>query len=355
MNPKILIAFGTGAVLASGIVYMAVSPEETHGPAPVAVVKAIPTPLASTSPASPTPAATGTATAVTSAPSAGAMPVAAPERVPPSTARVREKPSPVYPPPRRGHTVTIARNEKPSTAPPQAAPAPQLPEPINKERPYNDAKPADPQPAPVPEPTPPPTVATPAPTPQEEPLTTSPATEPRSPNTVTIQPGTILAVRIGETISSARNEAGDSFLATLEKPLVVDGFVIAERGARVEGRITEAEPAGRVRGVSHLGIELVRLSTSDGQHIHIRTEPFKKEAASSAGGDLAKIGAGAAIGAAIGAIAGGGKGAAIGAGVGGAAGTADVLLTRGKSAEIPVETRVSFRIQEPLTITERLQ
>jgi hypothetical protein len=41
--------------------------------------------------------------------------------------------------------------------------------------------------------------------------------------------------------------------------------------------------------------------------------------------------------------------------VGGAAGTADVLLTRGKPAEIPVETRISFRVQEPITLTERLQ
>jgi hypothetical protein len=60
------------------------------------------------------------------------------------------------------------------------------------------------------------------------------------------------------------------------------------------------------------------------------------------------------IGAAIGAIAGGGKGAGIGAGVGGAAGAADVLLTRGKPADIPVETRLTFRVQEPVTITEKL-
>jgi hypothetical protein len=51
---------------------------------------------------------------------------------------------------------------------------------------------------------------------------------------------------------------------------------------------------------------------------------------------------------------GGGKGAGIGAGAGGAAGAGDVLLTRGKPAEIPVETRVSFRVQDSVTITERL-
>jgi len=30
------------------------------------------------------------------------------------------------------------------------------------------------------------------------------------------------------------------------------------------------------------------------------------------------------------------------------------MLTRGKAVEIPVETRVNFRVQDPVTITERL-
>lgn len=157
----------------------------------------------------------------------------------------------------------------------------------------------------------------------------------------------MLPVRIGETLSSARNQPGDTFLATLTQPLVIDGFIIAERGARLEGRVVEA-------GASHLGISVVRLATADGQNIRVRTEPFVKDAASSTGTNAAKIGAGAAIGAVIGAIAGGGKGAAIGAGAGGAVGAGDVLLTRGQAAEIKVETRVSFRVQDSVTITERL-
>jgi hypothetical protein len=142
----------------------------------------------------------------------------------------------------------------------------------------------------------------------------------RTPNTVTIQPGTILAVRIGETISSARNEVGDGFVATLERPLVVDGFVIAERGARVEGRVVETQHPGRANGPSNLGVELIEVATSDGQHVRVRTATFKKDSAMSNGSDLA-----------------------------------NVVLTRGKPAEIPVETRMNFRIREPLTITEHLR
>jgi hypothetical protein len=165
----------------------------------------------------------------------------------------------------------------------------------------------------------------------------------------------MLSVRIGETLSTQKNKDGDNFMATLTEPIVADGFVVAERGARVEGRVTEVERAGKVQGLSHLRLELTKLSTSDGQHVSIRTASFSKQGESSTKKDAAKVGGGAAIGAIIGAIAGGGKGAAIGAGVGGAAGGTDVLLTRGKDTVIPVETKVSFRLDQDLTLTERLR
>ena len=70
-------------------------------------------------------------------------------------------------------------------------------------------------------------------------------------------------------------------------------------------------------------------------------------------GSLAGSAVGAGIGAAIGAIFGGGKGAAVGAGSGGAAGAGTVLATRGKPVVLPAETRLSFRLQDPVTIIER--
>ncbi len=192
-------------------------------------------------------------------------------------------------------------------------------------------------------------VSLPAPAP-----TPGPNVEVRVPHVVTLVAGTNLAVRIGETVSSARNQPGDGFLATLTQPLVIDGFIIAERGARVEGRVVDAGQAGRARGVPHIAVSVVRIATSDGQNISIRTEPYAKDGPSPAAMDAAKVGGGAAVGAVIGAIAGGGKGAAIGAGAGGALGAGDVLLTRGKAVEIPVETRISFRVQDSITITEHL-
>ncbi len=205
--------------------------------------------------------------------------------------------------------------------------------------------------------TPPSKAATPAPTSPpavvEEPKPAPPA--PRKPRTVTIAAGTIVSVRLSETLSSDRHQPNETFQATLDEPLVVDGLVIAERGARVEGRIVEAQRAGRVQGVAALAIQMTSLKSSDGQTIGVETETFRKEGPKSVKDDAAKVGAAAGIGAAIGAIAGGGKGAAIGAAVGGAAGTGGVVATRGKPAELPVETRISFQLSQAVSVSEKLR
>lgn len=342
MDGKVVSAFVAGAVVASGIVYMSVRPGPVAKPAKVSQVM----PQSVAAPPSLAPVASQEA----APPSIEPLTPTAPQRVMQSP--VREKPSPMPPPPRHERPVIVARDREP--APPVQQPVQQTASETRAAEPVAPSAPPLPEQPPVPPAPPPAPPETTAPSVLAAPAPAPSMPESRVPHTVTLAAGTLLPVRIGETISSGRNQLGDSFLATLDQPLVLDGFIIAERGSRAEGRVVELDPAGRARGVSHLGIELVRLSTSDGQHIRIRTEPYRKDGQSSTGSDAAKIGAGAAIGAAIGAMAGGGKGAAIGAGVGGAAGVGDVLLTRGKAAEISVETRLTFRVQEPVTITEKL-
>ncbi len=265
-------------------------------------------------------------------PDAAPPPVVAPAVSQPASSPAepaRRKPSPT----REKSKQKLAENRPPELINAQATQTPAAPA---------DAPAAQPAP-PTPEALNPPPAAVEAPPP------------PREPHKVTIPSGTVVTVRLGETISSGKNHPGDSFTATLDQPLIVDGFAIAERGARVQGKIIDAQQAGRVKGVSQLSIQLTKLHTSDGQDIALSTEKFAKEGPTSKGDDAKKVGIGAALGAAIGAIAGGGKGAAIGAGVGGAAGAGTVAATRGKEVELPVETRVTFRLQEPVTVTERIR
>lgn len=167
---------------------------------------------------------------------------------------------------------------------------------------------------------------------------------------VTIPPGTIFAVRLLDTLSTDRNQSGDRFRASLQDPIISDGNVIVPRGTTVEGRIVDAQQAGRVKGVAEMTLELSQLRLSNGETVVLETGTVLRQGQTSTGKDAAKVGAGAAIGAVIGAISGGGKGAAIGAATGGGAGTAGVLLTRGEPLVLGPETILSFALNSPVTL-----
>jgi len=90
----------------------------------------------------------------------------------------------------------------------------------------------------------------------------------------TIPEKTAITIRLGERLATDRSLVGDAFFGTLDVPLVVNGWVIADRGARVLGRVTDIVPAGRVQGVALLTLELYSVTASDGQRIPVRTASF---------------------------------------------------------------------------------
>lgn len=174
---------------------------------------------------------------------------------------------------------------------------------------------------------------------------------PNIPAQLTLKQGSYVIVRINEWLSSDRNQPGDTFTATLEQPLVVDGFVIAPRGATVIGRVTEAKKAGRVEGTSRLGVALTEVTLADGQQLPIQSQMINRNGPTSQGRDAAAIGGTTALGAAIGAGVGWGTGAAIGAGAGAAAGIIGVLLTRGRPTLIYPESVMTFQTTAPATLS----
>jgi hypothetical protein len=173
---------------------------------------------------------------------------------------------------------------------------------------------------------------------------------PTVPGSLVIAAGTVLLVRTNEFLPSDQNRVGDQLTGTLEQPIVVNGWVVARRGEVVMGQVKAAHKAGRVKGVSHLGVELTDITLVDGKQVPILTELWKASAGTSHGQDAATIGTVTVLGAIIGAAADWGKGAAIGAGAGAAAGIGTVLLTRGRPTELEPETPLSFRLVDPVTV-----
>ncbi len=170
------------------------------------------------------------------------------------------------------------------------------------------------------------------------------------PALLTIPAGSVVIMRTNEPISSDHNQIGDRFTGTLEQPIVVDGWVVARRGQTVMGQVKSVQKAGRVKGVSQLGVELTDLTLVDGQQAPVLTELWKASGGTSHGADAATIAGGTGLGAAIGAAADWGRGAAIGAGAGAVAGIGAVLLTRGRPTILEPESQLTFRLVDPVKV-----
>ena len=167
---------------------------------------------------------------------------------------------------------------------------------------------------------------------------------------LTMRSGTSLSVRISDPLSSDHNHVGDTFSATLLQPVVVNGIVVAQHGQNVAGRVVEAKRAGRVSGVSRLGLTLTSLTAVDGQIVPIQSQWLIHQGQTSKGRDAAAVAGATGLGAAIGAAANSSTGAAIGAGIGATASVVGVLLTRGSPTVIYPETPLTFQTTASATI-----
>ena len=162
-----------------------------------------------------------------------------------------------------------------------------------------------------------------------------------APATGTIPAGTNLAIRMIESVDSETNRVGQTFRASLDQPVIVDGQTAIPRGADVVVKLVEAKESGKLTGRADLTLSLQSVLIN-GHFVEINTTSINKESGSQ-GEKTAKVAGGtAAVGAVIGAIAGGGKGAAIGAGAGAAAGAGSQVITGGQRVRIPSETRLTF-------------
>jgi BON domain len=234
---------------------------------------------------------------------------AAVEKKPSPVAEPRARPSLVRPRPTPVATTHVAQNAEPS-APATAAPAPAAPVAITH--------PA----APV---------------------------EPPKPQKVTIPSGTNLAIRLVDPIDSETAQAGQSFRATLDSPISLEGDVVIPSGYDVTGHVVDVKSAGKFAGKSELILQLDRIAVGNKSYT-VQTNQYERSGSSRGKNTAAKVGTGAAIGAIIGGIAGGGKGAAIGAAAGGGVGGGVQAATKGQQIQLPSETVLNFTLQASLTV-----
>lgn len=166
---------------------------------------------------------------------------------------------------------------------------------------------------------------------------------------ITVPAGTRILIRMVNSIDTTKQTKGYRFTATLETNLQAEDTVVAPRGTTLYGRLAEASSAGRMSGSSELVLELTDI-VINGTAYPLLTSTYEVKGKGEGGNTAKKVVGGAGLGALIGGIAGGGKGAAIGAGAGAATGTAVAGAKKGQQLQIPTETLLEFRLQQPVSL-----
>lgn len=169
---------------------------------------------------------------------------------------------------------------------------------------------------------------------------------------VTLAAGTVLPVRLTQTLDSATTQEGQTFSGTLASDILADGLVALPAGTAVSGRVEAVQEAAHFKGNSLLTISLTGISRR-GDRVAISTEPYSKAGNGRGKNTAEKVGGGAAVGAILGGIFGGGKGAGIGAAAGGGLGAGANAITRGQQVQIPLESLIRFRLTSAINLRVR--
>ena len=150
-----------------------------------------------------------------------------------------------------------------------------------------------------------------------------------------IPAGTVVAVRLSDPVDSSMNQVGDTFAATVDRAVNVDGTEAIPSGADATLKLISLALAP-VAVQTDVQVQLSNLSIN-GTDYTPRSSVFEQQSIARTKKNAAKIIGSAAVGATIGGIFGRGKGAA--------AGAAKQFIV-----VIPANTRIKFTLRHSITL-----
>jgi hypothetical protein len=169
------------------------------------------------------------------------------------------------------------------------------------------------------------------------------------PAPVVVPDGTELRIRINQGISVKTSHAGDAFDGTIVSPVAVDGAEVIPAGSIAHGRVVASHKRGHFKGRSVLELTLTGLDVN-GRHYRLDTGTVVRTKKGKGKRTAAFIGGGTGVGMLIGGVASGGVGLLIGGLSGAGAGTLGAAFTGNKDIDIPAETVMTFKLDQPIQL-----
>jgi hypothetical protein len=178
--------------------------------------------------------------------------------------------------------------------------------------------------------------------------------------TVEVPVGTLFDVEMVTPVDTRTSNIGDKVEAKLAAAITHDGVLIAEAGAPVRGEISDLKRASHAKGAedrASVTLLFTSIETVDGGkmlHATVTNSEGKLVAKSTSTRDKLIIGGSTVAGAIVGKIAGKDTKSTIIGAVGGAVvGTGAVLAAKGYELEVPAGSKVSLRVDQPVTIVAK--
>lgn len=252
-----------------------------------------------------------------------------------SSAQTLSTPSAAQPP---------ANADNSSATPPVTSPTPNNPVPDASPAP-SSANTATTNPSSIPAPAASPQSAASAPPPAgAQEVSNAPQPAP-----VVVPDGTVLHIRINQRISVKTSHEGDPFDGTIVNPVAVNGVEVIPAGSIARGRVVASHKRGHFKGRSVLELTLTGLDVN-GRHYRLDTGTVVRTKSGKGKRTAAFIGGGTGVGMLIGGVASGGVGLLIGGLSGAGAGTLGAAFTGNKDIDIPAETVMTFKLDQPIQL-----
>ncbi len=196
-------------------------------------------------------------------------------------------------------------------------------------------------------------------------VSSNPATPAAAAETLMIPSGTKVPVALKHAISTKGTRTGDAVYAETTFPVVANNRVLIPAGTYVQGRISEIQRGGRIKGRAQVLMHFTSLIYPSGYTVilpgavenapgldktGVKDEEGTLQKDGQTGSKAGTIATTAGTGAVVGGLSQGGKGALIGAGVGGAVGTAIAMLTRGNDVKMDAGTTLELVVQRDVPL-----